>query len=239
MKFVLTVATVIFAIYAVRLGELYTQAGRYQTYWNRQNHLPAQANEILYVALGDSTAVGIGANKPQNGYVGYIARELEEKTGRSVRILNFGETSAKVSDAVNSQLPKLKSANISSDSVITIEIGANDMKNFEDVKFEREMNELMSRLPKQTVISNIPYFGAGINRGSEPNVKKANKIIDRLAEKHGLNLADLYARTRDNSGFKTFAVDWFHPSAYGYRSNWVPAFLESIDVGKEPARGKF
>lgn len=229
MKYLLIFIGVVIFVFVIRLGELYTQPGRYAAYWQRRNQQPAQPNEILYIALGDSTAQGIGANKPQNGYVGLVARAIEKNKNQPVKILNFSKTGAKIDDALNRQLAKLGSYNITKETIITIEIGANDMNNFEPKKFEKQMDELMSRLPKQTIISDIPYFGGGLNRGSQPNVEQANKIMYRLAEKYGFELASVHERTKNDTSLRTFAADWFHPSTYGYKTNWAPAFLERLN----------
>lgn len=228
MKYVLIIT--VFAVIAIAIGfvELYTQIGRYQAYWNRRNQQSPLKDELLYVALGDSTAQGIGARKPQEGYVGLIGKELEKVSSRPVRTLNFSKTGARVSDVLERQLSLLEKAKPPEDAVITIEIGANDMGSFEADKFENEMDKLMARLPKQTIISDIPYFGSGIFRAREANVKKANEIMRKLAKRHGFQIADLHERTKKNNGLRTFAIDWFHPSSYGYKTNWAPAFLEKI-----------
>lgn len=229
MKIVIALIAIIFLVFAVRIGELYTQVGRYQAYWNRLNQLPLKSDEILYIALGDSTAQGIGANKPQNSYVGYIARDLQKQTDRPVHIINYSKSGAKIDDVLSRQLAKLKKYNIDSQTTVTIEIGANDMADFEPEKFEREMGELMSRLPKQTIISDIPYFGGGLNKSSEANAVEANKIMYRLAEKYNFKLASMHEATKNNSSLRTFAADWFHPSTYAYKNIWAPTFLERIN----------
>jgi len=232
MKYLLIFIGVIIFVFVVRLGELQTQPGRYQNYWDRRNQLPARNNQILYIALGDSTAQGIGANKPDNGYPGLIADKLEAEYGKPVRLINLSKSGAKIDHALEVQLPKLKDHEINKSTILTIEIGANDMKSFEPGKFESEMDSLMSQLPKQTTISDIPYFGGGLFRNLEPNVEKANKIMYKLAEKHGFKLASLHDKIKANSGPRTFAADYFHPSTYGYKTNWAPVFIETLDAAK-------
>ncbi len=61
---------VVVIIYAVSLVVLFTQLSRYKNYWNDNNRSAAQPNEILYVALGDSTAQGIGATNIAFGRAG-------------------------------------------------------------------------------------------------------------------------------------------------------------------------
>ncbi|MEO5743679.1 MAG: hypothetical protein ABIQ53_03685, partial [Terracoccus sp.] len=66
------------ALWGVRLWHLRGEVARYGRYWAQ----PRGGNAgILYVALGDSTAQGIGASRPERGYVGLIAERLRVATG--------------------------------------------------------------------------------------------------------------------------------------------------------------
>jgi acyl-CoA thioesterase I len=215
------------ALFAILLFILYTQLSRYQSYWtdNNQKDTP---NAKLYVAFGDSTAQSIGATRPQNGYVGVIARELKKK-GTTVRVINLSKSGGRVKDVLHTQLPAFEKQKLGAkDPIITMEIGANDMFGFEPAKFEREMDELMGKLPKQTVISDIPSFRGSRFSKLEPNIEQANEIMYRLADKHGFKLAELNKRLKARHDLRTFAVDLFHPSDYAYRVNWAPAFLERL-----------
>src|SRR5918995_2824211 len=49
----------------------------------------AADGELLYVAVGDSAAQGIGASRPDRSYVGVLADDLRAATGRSVRVVNL------------------------------------------------------------------------------------------------------------------------------------------------------
>lgn len=226
------VALIAAILFAFSLFDLGTQVGRYRSYWDRNNSKPAQPDEILYVALGDSTAQGIGASHPDNGYPGIVREELTRREGKPVRLVNLSKSGAKVKDALAKQLPALQKLGIDDKTIITIEIGANDMIAFSPANFESEMDALMANLPKQTVISDIPYFGDGRLKSKQPDVEAANKIMYKLASKHGFTLAPLHERMNRNGGFKTFAADWFHPSNYAYRENWAPVFLERINENR-------
>lgn len=217
-------------LFAFSLFELSTQVGRYKNYWQRNNSRPVNPSDILYVALGDSTAQGIGASHPDKSYPGVIKANLAEKEGQPVHLVNLSKSGAKIKDVLTTQLPAMQKLGINEKTVITIEIGANDIAKFEPAKFESEMDELMSKLPAQTVISDIPYFGDGRLHNKEPDVQAANTIMYKLAAKHGFELAPLHAKMKRNGGIKTFAADWFHPSNYAYRENWAPVFLEKINV---------
>ncbi|HEX5797986.1 MAG TPA: SGNH/GDSL hydrolase family protein [Candidatus Saccharimonadales bacterium] len=113
--------------------------------------------------------------------------------------------------------------------MVTVEIGANDIISFDSKKFEKEMDELMAKLPKNTVISDIPSFSGSRYAKYENRILEANEIINKLADKHNIALAKLHERVAANHGLRTFAADLFHPSDYGYRNNWLPAFMDRIN----------
>lgn len=220
----------ILLVFVLGLFELYTQLGRYKSYWEKSNQKPAIPNEILYVALGDSTAQGIGATSPQRGYVGLIGTELETRQSKPVRVVNLSKSGAKIVDVLNTQLLQLEKLGVNSKTVITIEIGANNIVSYNESEFESQMDELMGKLPKQALISDIPYFGESRHKSRQPNVANANEIMYRLAEKHGFKLVALNEQMQKNGGVKTFAPDWFHPSNVAYRENWAPVFLNRIEL---------
>lgn len=221
---------VILVIFIASLLELYSQIGRYKNYWVANNQKTAAPNEILYVALGDSTAQAIGATSPQKGYVGLIGKELKQRQDKPVRIVNLSKSGAKPKDVLNTQLPALQKLNINDKTIITIEIGANNIVNFNSSEFESQMDEIMGKLPKQTLISDIPYFGQSRFKSKQPNVDEANKVMYRLADKHKFELVPLNRKMRQNGGIKVFAPDWFHPSNTAYRENWASVFLQRIKL---------
>lgn len=226
MRLLIGFILVILLVAVLRVGELYTQLTRYQKYWDRVNENPIGSADLVYVALGDSAAQGVGASKPQNGYVGLIADELAKN--QKVQVINFSKSGAKISDVLNTQLPAYEKLKITGKTVITIEIGANDITSYNEQKFESEMDELMKKLPNGTIISDIPSFKGSRLYKLEPRVISANQIMQRLATAQNIELAQLHERVEKNHGIRTFAADIFHPSDYGYRTNWLPAFIAQI-----------
>ena len=229
MKILIAILFVLAVFMAARLGELYTQLARYQKYWLKSNLVPVDPDDFVYVALGDSAAQGVGASEPLKGYAGLIADELQKQEEKQVKLINLSKSGAKVADVAQTQLPLYEQFKLKNKHVITIEIGANDILSFDPEKFKSEMNELMSRLPEGTVISDIPSFAGSRYAKYESRVLEANGIINQLAARHGFNPAQLHKRVAENHGLRTFAADFFHPSDYGYRTNWLPAFMERIN----------
>lgn len=228
MKFILGGIMIVALIYALRLGELYTQVGRYQAFWTRSNQIQTTKQAYTYIALGDSTAQGIGASRPVRGYVGLIADYLRQQSSQEVNIVNLSKSGATLDDALLEQIPEMKRLKITNDTVITVEIGANDMIDFNPRKFEKNFEKILAELPKQTIVSNMPSFSGSRLSRLDKNAVKANKIIDKLTHKHGFKTADVHSNTLANHGLRTFAPDLFHPSDYGYSTNWAPAFINQL-----------
>lgn len=132
LRVVLITFGLIAAAELIALVLLYVSVASNKKFWIQKAKDPG---ELTYVALGDSAAQGIGASSPMRGYVGLVANKLENKTGKSVRIVNVSVTGATIGDALRDQLPKIQS--IKAD-IVTIEIGANDIKTFQPEKFEKE-----------------------------------------------------------------------------------------------------
>jgi acyl-CoA thioesterase-1 len=221
MILIIVVALIILEL--VALAWLYFSVGNYKNFWANKSQ---ESSEITYLALGDSAAQGIGATSPMRGYVGIIAKRLEEKTGKKVRVINLSVTGAKMSDYLEIQAPRI--AEINADYV-TIEIGANDIPTFDQNKFRSEFISVLESLPDNAYISNMPLFNS---RPSSRNpAKEAGVIIEQEIRNYpSLNLADLQKQTSENQSIFGFAPDLFHPNNLSYK-NWADAFW--IQMEKE------
>lgn len=198
-------------------------------WWNDQR---TRDGELLYVAVGDSAAQGVGASRPGRSYVGLIANHLRDRAGQSVRVINLSISGARVREALEFQLPALLRLK---PDILTVAIGANDIALFNRRRFESEIEELYSQLPAGAIVGNVPSFYLGT---SEVNAQIANAIIRTSAEKYGFEVADVYAQTRRQGAaryaFNQVAADFFHPNDRGYRV-WASAFLPVLDRRIEAA----
>lgn len=180
--------------------------------------------ELLYVALGDSAAQGIGATLPIRSYVGLLGEHIRNVTGRTVRVVNLSVSGATVAHAVADQLPKFE---LLKPDIVTVAIGANDIEVFDPVVFEEGLRRLFSALPSHGIVADLPYFYLPWN---ERKVRAANLILRRVAAEHHLTMAPLYRATR-RQGIPgivtTFAIDFFHPNDRGYRV-WQSAFAPAL-----------
>jgi acyl-CoA thioesterase-1 len=186
----------------------------------------AEQGELLYVAIGDSAAQGIGASRPAHSYVGVLAAHIRNRTDRMLRVANLGISGATVRIAIDQQLPQL--AKLEPD-VVTLSVGANDIAAFDAARFEADIRELFAALPPHAIVADLPsfYFLPG-----EKKVTVANRIVREVAAELGYTVVPLHARTRRQSlwGVTTqFAGDLFHPNDRGYRV-WASAFEPAVDA---------
>jgi lysophospholipase L1-like esterase len=180
------------------------------------------AGELLYVAIGDSAAQGIGASRPAHGYVGVLAKRL----GPRWRVVNLGISGATVRIALDKELPAFRKLR---PDLVTVSIGANDIASFDARRFERDIRELFDALPPHAIVADLPsfYFLPG-----EKKVVVANRILRDAAAERGLVVVPLHARTKRQGlwGVSTqFAGDLFHPNDRGYRV-WASAFEAAVDA---------
>ena len=210
--------------WAVRLWQLQGQRDRYRRYWAEPRGEPGG---LLYVALGDSTAQGIGASRPERGYVGLVAQRLREATGRPVQVVNLSRSGARLADVVAEQVPRL--AGLQPD-LVTVAVGGNDLRHYDRERFEREVDSLVAGLPPGTVVGDVPWFMHG---GTGRSSGEAARYVARAARGRGLPVAGLHHAmvTRGWWSMATdFAADWFHPRDRGYRV-WAYAFWDAIEAG--------
>jgi acyl-CoA thioesterase I len=190
-------------------------------WWRGQR---AQEGELLYVAIGDSAAQGIGGSRPSRSYVGVIAAHIRRATGASVRVVNLGMSGATVGIAIAKQLPAL--AKLRPD-IVTVSIGANDMTAFDPDRFAREIDELFSALPAHAIVADLPTF---YFLPTEKRVAHANAILRAAAAGRSLTVVPLHATMRRQGlwGVITqFSGDLFHPNDRGY-AVWASAFLTAV-----------
>lgn len=222
MIFVIVGVIVVFEVMA--LLWLASSVGGYNSFWAAKAN---QQGEITYLALGDSAAQGIGATSPMRGYVGLIAQDIQDSTGKSVKVVNLSKTGATIDDYLRDQAPQI--ATIQSD-VVTIEIGANDVAQFDALEFRDKFRKVLKTLPDGSYVSNMPLFNS--RPSSTPKAKQASMIVEEeLRNYPQLLFVDLQQETEQNQSIFGFAPDLFHPNNLSYK-NWANAFLKHINQRK-------
>jgi lysophospholipase L1-like esterase len=196
---------------AARAWGVFRDVARYADYWRERAHADG---DLLYIALGDSTAQAVGAARPELGYVSRLADDLATRTGRTVRVVNLSVSGARVADLLESQLPVLRTLleRTPEPALVTVSIGANDVGRIEADEFRRLVREFVDVLPPGSRVADVPAF-RDRRRRSARNL--AAVIRDVVGLRPDLVVVELHAVTQ-RLGLRDYGGDFFHPSARGY-----------------------
>lgn len=212
------------ALEAGALWRLLTQLGQRAAYWSIPRGEPGG---LVYAALGDSAAQGIGASRADRGYVGLVATELRRRTGSPVLVVNLSRSGARARNVVERQLPALQALSPAPD-LVTVAIGGNDLFGWRTVEFERSVQQLVDGLPAdRTVVADVPYFMHG---AVERRAAAAAVLLHERACAADHVVADLHEAMRAEGWgamITNFAADWFHPNDAGH-AVWAQLFWHAI-----------
>jgi len=199
----------------------------------------------LYVALGDSTAAGVGAQSG-GGYPERLVARLQQRLG-ALRLMNLGESGATTADVLETQVPR---ALLTRPRLITLGIGINDVGlQLPDDAFALNLEEIVVRLRRLSapiVICSIPDLALAPAVARivpvhvyEGRIELFNEHIGATAARHGLALVDLYSWSREVLPGRPdlFSPDGFHPSALGYEvwAERMAPHIESLLTGQAAA----
>jgi len=179
---------------------------------------------LLYVAMGDSAAQGIGASSPARSYVGRLSAYIRRQGHTSLRVVNLSVSGSTTWLCRKDQLPKFEKYE---PDVVTVAIGANDIVQFDPESFEKNIRVIYGALPSHAIVGDLPAMWIP---DREKKLVEANRIVRRVADEFGLTVAPLYATTRKQGFFRTYrnsAGDLFHPNDRGYRV-WASAFEPAV-----------
>ena len=214
---------VVVSIWAVKLVALALSVNRNADYWSEPH---GQTGGLLYVALGDSAAQGIGASRPERGYVGLLAQRLRDTTGRPVLVVNLSSSGARISDVLDTQLPALAALGRKPD-LLTVGIGGNDVRAYDRDVFAAATDRLTAALPAGAFVADAPYFMHG---RWERDAQQAADLLTDSATGRGLHPVPLHEALRaqgPGAMLTQFAADWFHPNDRGHRV-WADAFWREM-----------
>ena len=179
---------------------------------------------IVYVALGDSTGVGVGARRGG----GYVARLFEriERVRPGSRLVNLCVSGATTGDVLRAQVGRVGEAK---PSLVTVGIGINDLtRQLPADQFARNFDEIVARLRAQTgapvVVSNLPDISHApavpvfFREEARRRLVEYNGRIADAAARHGLHFADSFEKSAAliPEHPEYFSADGFHPSEEGY-----------------------
>ncbi|HZZ86462.1 MAG TPA: SGNH/GDSL hydrolase family protein [Anaeromyxobacteraceae bacterium] len=195
----------------------------------------APERSMIYVALGDSTGVGVGAGN-DGGYVRRTAERLRQ-SGLRVQLANLCVSGARVADVVSGQLPHLDAVE---PELVTVGVGINDVTNGTPVPvFEELYGQLLGRLAAtgaRVVVLEVPDLSLSplatdqaARLGIRRRVEAVNAIIHAAAARHRYQVVDLFLESRaELPGHpELLCSDRFHPSAAGY-DRWAAALWPAV-----------
>jgi len=193
---------------------------------------PTVTPSMVYVAIGASDAVGVGASDPNT--TAYVPRLIARLPARAFA-LNLGVSGYTVKQALAEELPQALAAH---PTLVTVWLVGNDFRQCTPLAdYQRDLDSLLGQLQSQThaqvFVANVPdmsllpairdgspNLGACL-RGLQPAQIRAvvaqwNTVIDAVVAKHQQVLVDLFHS--DLAAHPDYiASDGFHPSDGGYR----------------------
>jgi lysophospholipase L1-like esterase len=200
------------------------------------------AKELVYLALGDSTGVGVGA-RSGGGYPERILARLRP-THPTLRLVNLSRSGATTADLIEGQLPRAARVR---PRVITIGIGINDLGlQVPDDAFALNLEEIatgVGRLGAAVVIANLPDLALSpavqriVPRALyERRIEMFNLHVTATAARHRMTCVDLFTWSRELPRHpEYFSPDGFHPSDRGYEV-WAERMLPAMEGAlREPA----
>lgn len=187
---------------------------------------------VIYVALGASDAVGVGADNPNTqGYVPILISRLPQYS----QYFNLGVSGITLHDAIGQELPQALAYH---PTLITVWLVGNDFRDCAPLaQYGADLDTLLKTLHDQTQarvfvanapdFSLLPYYQQGAAGGGacvvgQPPaaihglVLQWNNVIDALVAKYNDVLVNLYSSDLANHPEFVSPQDGFHPSSKGY-----------------------
>lgn len=193
------------------------------------------APPIVYVVVGDSTGIGLGA-RDGGGYVDRLFARIEQKRPGST-LFNLSMAGATTADAVNKQLTQLEDTQA---TLVTICVGVNDLlRGREAQQFAGDYETLVAKVRRPgrvIVVANLPDVAsapalkAGSGESLRLRLEQFNKAIEDIAGRHGVPLVDLHKSSGEllRSNPEYFSSDGLHPSDLGY-ARWAAAMWAVVE----------
>lgn len=227
-----------------RAGSVRKQNSPFRRFWERHllatlDDLDARAKAgeelpLLYVALGDSAAQGLGADAVDEGYVPRVAEALAVGSGREVAVLNLSLSGGTVQSVLGTQLPQLAGLRVGGQplrpDVVTLDIGGNDVGQpwFTADTFPELFERVGRALPAGSFVMNIPFFGL---LSGEERAQEFSASMDEIITRAGHHLIDIRMLSQQlplkNYMFDYHAGDLFHPNSAWYEV-WAQRFVDEI-----------
>lgn len=185
--------------------DVMTQVAPYARWWQENNRRALASGRPLWVVLGDSLSQGIGASRPDRGWV---AADPPPAL-RDAAVLNLSFNGARVLDVLERQLPAHDRFRQHHDiALVTLLIGNNDLMSRRWCRdLPTSMGRLLELVPDGTVVATQP--------GMQRTAVAFNRVVRTAATRRDLQVADFrIPHLRDFVG--RLGGDLFHPNDRGY-----------------------
>lgn len=189
-------------------------------------------SDAIVMCVGDSTAVGTGAQHSTQSVAGRLAYDFP-----NITVINHGINGASSANLVTllSQHPEWRA------DVLIIHIGGIDIMGLRSLRALRSNTTSILRMAKHIAprvvlvtppdLGSIPYFRFPLSLFFSFRTRQARDFVLRRAKKGDFAHVDLYTDSEDNP-FRTnrkryFAADHIHPSDDGY-ALWYAAIKQAL-----------
>jgi lysophospholipase L1-like esterase len=196
-------------------------------------------DDILYMAIGASDALGVGAIPEDEGYVFRIEEELDDELEGEVELCGLCLVARPAAELnqIKELLDVALDAGVDPD-IVTILVGANDIiEGVEPEDFEEDLrdvlNDILDESPNAIIVmgnvpdlTQLPRFDEGEDSDvTLENIMAFNEVIEDLAQEFNLPpVVNLFAVMVTDD---FVADDGFHPSDEGHQTI-AELFLEVI-----------
>jgi lysophospholipase L1-like esterase len=194
-----------------------------------------RAEPVTYLALGDSTGLGLGA---KNGY-GYVEQlmtriQKEHPGSRLLKVCRLGETTIGLRQRVTEGFTVKP-------TVVTLSIGVNDLlQRVTDEQFAANYEGIVNSLKQLAVpivvtnlpdVSFAPKLPNSMREEIHFKVLLFNRRIEMIARQNALLFVDLYQASRKVIAThpEFFSSDGFHPSDAGYEL-WTRTMWSAVKM---------
>lgn len=199
---------------------------------------------VRLTVLGESTAVGVGAERHEEALPGFLAAALAGRIGRPVRWHVKGASGFTVRELRRESVGELPP----SDAVVLV-IGINDLLHMRSLRgWERDVAGLVEDVrraagPVPVLVTGMPYVG---KFPSLPQPLRAVMGLRALAMDHATrrsaarlpDVRHLRAVAPDLHDPRFYCADRFHPSVEGYRLWAAQLAVPLAGLVTEPASGR-
>lgn len=182
--------------------------------WAASNIDARHADGPLWVALGDSTGLGLGATTREAGYVG-VAHELLRRRD-AWRVVNLSQSGTGVADVLARQLPALVALTDSRPAaLVSCIVGTQDVAR-RTPGLDTALRSMLVALPPGAIVATIPL--------RDRVADALNGVIREEAARHGLRVVELGgvrgAPGRGRDGVRLNDVG---------HAAWAAAFVATVD----------